>query len=78
MIIEVKPSIGRIPEWGVFIDDVLFGVSKHSCDADLAAWKLQSMFADEKPEVLNHPERRQFLLQQIEEIKKEIKKTTRK
>jgi hypothetical protein len=65
MVIEVKPY--EQVQWGVYIDGVVFGVSKNSFDCDFAAWQLQRMFEGEKPKVLNYPEDRFRLIAEMEE-----------
>jgi hypothetical protein len=70
VLIEVKPYELK---WGVYIDGVIFGVSKASCDADFCAWRLQAMFDEELPEVRNYPEDRQRLCAEMEEARKVAK-----
>jgi hypothetical protein len=61
VLIEVKPFERK---WAVYIDGEIFGVSKHSFDADFAAERVAVLF-EPLPEVKHYAEDRQRLMAEM-------------
>lgn len=58
MKIEVKESGDKDKPWGLFIDDILFGVSKHRFDADFAKNVLERLMSFSSDELIAEVKRR--------------------